>query len=104
MSVKELNNESFKEFVSKGNVVVDFWAEWCGPCKMLSPIVEELSSEMKEIKFGSVNVDKETELAQKFSVMSIPTLLFFKDGKQIDGLVGAMPKEGLKKRIEDSFA
>lgn len=102
--VVELKEGNFDDFVSEGDVVVDFWAEWCGPCKMLSPIVDELAKDMKgKVKFGKVNVDKESDLAQRFEVMSIPTLLFFKDGKQIDGLAGAMPKEELKKRIEESF-
>jgi len=102
--VVELKIDDFDDFVSEGNVVVDFWAEWCGPCKMLSPIVHELAKEMSgKVKFGSVNVDKEGTLAQRFNILSIPTLLFYKDGKQVDEAMGAMPKENLKKRIEDDF-
>ncbi len=103
-SVTELKERDFDDFVSKGEVVVDFWAEWCGPCKMLSPVVDELAKEMKgKVKFGKVNVDKESDLAQRFEVMSIPTLLFYKNGEQVDSVAGAMSKEELKKRIKEVF-
>ncbi|MDP1696045.1 MAG: thioredoxin [archaeon] len=103
-SVTELKEANFDDFISEGKVIVDFWAEWCGPCKMLSPIVDELAKEMKgKVHFGKINIDKESDLAQRFEVMSIPALLFFKDGEHIDSTMGAMPKEELKKRINEVF-
>lgn len=80
-------------------VLIDFWASWCGPCRMLSPVVDELADEHPEIKVGKVNVDEEQDLAMKFGIMSIPTLLLFKDGKQIDASVGVVPKASLEKFI-----
>lgn len=101
--VIELNAESFDDFVSEGERVIDFWAAWCAPCKILSPIVEELAGEMKKVKFGKVDVDKYGELAQRFQILSIPTLLYFKDGEQVNRTSGAIPKEELKKEIDGSF-
>ena len=74
-------------------VLIDFWASWCGPCKMVSPIVDEIAAEHPEIKVGKVNVDDEPELAGQFGVMSIPTLLVFKDGKIAGQSVGVRPKD-----------
>ena len=102
-NVTVLDSGNFDSFVEKGDVVIDFWAAWCGPCKVLDPIVEELSGEMKDVKFGSVDVDKQQELAQRFQVMSIPTLLYFKDKEQVNRTTGAMPKDELEKVIKDSF-
>ena len=100
----ELTEAKFDEFISKGNVVVDFWAEWCGPCKILGPTVEELAKEMKgKVKFGKVDVDKEGDLAQRFEVLSIPTLIFFKDGEMVNKTAGATPKDMLKKEINSTF-
>ncbi|CAI7992417.1 Thioredoxin C-1 [Geodia barretti] len=83
-------------------VVVDFWAEWCGPCKMIAPILEELAGENSEaFKVGKVNVDANRQTAMQYGVRSIPTLLVFKDGKVAGQIVGAMPKEALKKKILD---
>ena len=76
-------------------VILDFWASWCGPCKMLSPVVDEISDENADIKVGKVNVDEESELAGKFNIMSIPTLLFFKDGQLVNQSVGVVPKQAI---------
>ncbi|MCR5725316.1 MAG: thioredoxin [Treponema sp.] len=76
-------------------VLVDFWASWCGPCKMMGPVVEEISNERTDIKVGKVNVDDEADLAQKYSIMSIPAFILFKDGKVAAQAVGGQPKEGL---------
>lgn len=85
---------------ASGLVVVDFWAEWCGPCKMLAPVMEELSREMTDVKFCKVNVDEELSIAMAYRVVSIPTLAFFRDGKYISQAVGYQPKEAVKERIE----
>ncbi len=84
----------------RGLVLVDFYADWCMPCKMLSPILEELSEEIDDVKIVKVNTDKNQELASSFGVMSIPTLLFVKDGKVIDTLVGLRQKEELERVIK----
>ena len=93
--IKNCNENDFENEVLKSNlpVIVDFWAEWCGPCKMLTPILEELSNEMKnEINVVKVNLDENQDLAMKYSIRSIPTLLLFKDGDLIDTKVGLLPK------------
>ena len=93
--IKNCNENDFENDVLKSNlpVIVDFWAEWCGPCKMLTPILEELSNEMKnEIKVVKVNLDENQDLAMKYSIRSIPTLLLFKEGNLIDTKVGLLPK------------
>tara|TARA_Y100001935_G_C16888576_1_gene306007 strand:- start:152 stop:475 length:324 start_codon:yes stop_codon:yes gene_type:complete len=93
--IKNCNENDFENEVLKSNlpVLVDFWAEWCGPCKMLTPILEELSNEMKnEINVVKVNLDENQDLAMKYSIRSIPTLLLFKEGNLIDTKVGLLPK------------
>jgi len=102
--VKELNARSFDDFVSKGNSVVDFWAEWCGPCKLLSPVVDEAAKEMKgKVKFGKVNIEELRELTDRFEVMSIPALIFFKDGEPIEKTSGFMEKRKLLEMIKAVF-
>jgi len=83
----------------KGIVLVDFFAQWCGPCKMTGPIIDQLSEENKNIKFIKVDVDKNPELASQYQVFSIPTFIFIKDGKAISQLVGAHSKEGFEQEI-----
>ena len=95
MTLINITDEEFEESIlkNKGVCLVDFWAEWCGPCKMLTPILEELSNEMKnEINVVKVNLDENQDLAMKYSIRSIPTLLLFKEGKLIDTKVGLLPK------------
>lgn len=95
MSVINLTNNNFEQEVlqSEKPVLVDFWASWCAPCRMLSPLVDELAEEHSEYKFGKVNVDEQMELAQKYCIMSIPALFIFKDGNLVKQSVGAIPKE-----------
>ena len=97
MSVLHINRESFEKIIAQDGktVLVDFWATWCGPCRMLSPIVDEVAEERGDIKVGKVNVDEQPELAGQFDVMSIPTLLVFENGKLVNRAVGARPKSGV---------
>jgi thioredoxin len=83
-------------------VVVDFWAPWCGPCRVMGPIIEELANELdaSKVKIGKLNVDENGQTAMQYGVMSIPTTIIFKDGKPADQVVGSMPKDALKARIE----
>jgi thioredoxin len=92
--------ENFKEIISKNELVIlDFWAEWCYPCKIMEPIIEELARRYPNIVFGKVNVDEESLLASHFGIMSIPTLIFFYKGKPIESLVGARPKYEIERII-----
>lgn len=101
--MREINNSNFNDETKEGIVLVDFWANWCGPCKMLTPVLEQLSSEMKDVKFFKVNVDENGELAQQFRIASIPTVMIFKNGEVVDKMMGFKPKnqveEFLKKHI-----
>ncbi|MBF0384934.1 MAG: thioredoxin [Candidatus Omnitrophica bacterium] len=82
-------------------VLVDFWAEWCGPCRMMGPVIDQVAEEMSgKIKVGKINVDEAQQLASQFNVMSIPTLILFKNGKVAEQFVGAMPKEALLNKIK----
>lgn len=103
----QLTDTIFEQEVLKSGsaYMVDLWAEWCGPCKMIAPMVEELAEEFTgRLKVGKLNVDDSPQTAVKYNVRSIPTLLFFKDGQLKDQVVGAIPKEALKKRINNLLA
>lgn len=106
MAVLEITKENFEAEVLKSEkiVLLDFWASWCGPCRMVSPIVDEIAEEMPEIKVGKVNVDEEGELALKFQVMSIPSLFVFKNGEIVEQSVGAKPKNQIIDMIEKAKA
>lgn len=99
----EITTQNFEEEVLKSDqpVLIDFWAAWCGPCRMLSPVVNEVAEENPQIKVGKVNVDEQGELAAKFGIMSIPTLMLFKDGKNIDSSLGVVPKSAIEKMIAE---
>lgn len=101
MSVTVLNKSNFEaEAVAQSMpVLVDFWAPWCGPCKMLSPVVDQLAEELTDVKVCKVNVDEEPELATRFGVMSIPTLVLLKNGKVADTSVGLRPKDAILKML-----
>lgn len=104
MSVKEIGDAVFETEVAKSTlpVLVDFWAVWCGPCRMIAPVVEELSKEYAgKMKFCKVNVDDNNETAVNFGIRSIPTLLLFKNGEIAGQVVGAVSKETLKAKIEE---
>ena len=96
--IKNLSLDNFDNEISSSNipVLVDFWAEWCGPCKMLGPILEEISTDLKDkLQIVKVNLDENQDLAMKYSIRSIPTLLLFKEGELIDTKVGLLPKSDL---------
>lgn len=104
--VLHTSETAFENDVLKSNVpvVVDFWAEWCGPCRVIAPIVEELSKEYNgKVQFAKVNVDESPDLAGRFGVQGIPTLIIFKDGQEVGRLVGAGPKSRLAQEIEKTL-
>ena len=94
MEILHLSSKDFKDTIAAGSVLVDFWAGWCMPCKMLAPVIEEIAGEIGDsIKVGKVDVDAEGDLAMEFGIMSIPTVILFKDGKEAKRFVGVQPKE-----------
>lgn len=103
MSVININKDNYDEVVERGGaVLLDFYADWCGPCRMVAPLVEEIANEHPEIAVGKVNVDREGALAGKFKVYSIPTLVALKGGKVVNIAVGARPKEAILALFENS--
>ena len=96
----ELKEENFESVVNEGVSLVDFWAHWCGPCRMIAPIIDELATDFDgKAKICKVNSDEETNLAVKFGIRSIPTILFMKDGKVVDTIIGATSKQSLADKI-----
>lgn len=100
--LKKLNNQNFENEIlnANGTTLVDFYADWCGPCKMLSPIIEEIAEECADITVGKVNVSENNDLADKFGVSNIPTLIIFKNGKEYSRMVGFRPKENILAEIK----
>ncbi len=106
MSITHFTDSNFKKEVLESSlpVLVDFWANWCGPCKMITPVVEELAKEFQnKIKIGKLDVDENSKTATTYGVMSIPTLVFFKNGKIMDQIVGVLTKADLKRKIEENL-
>ena len=101
MATTVITKDNFQSEVlyHQGTVLIDFWAEWCGPCRMLSPVIDEVAAENPAIKVGKVNVDEQQELAAQFGIMSIPTLLVFKNGQKVNESLGLIPKEQVEKLI-----
>jgi thioredoxin 1 len=101
----EVTDSTFEKDVLKSDktVVVDFWAEWCGPCKMMGPIFESISKEISDAKFVKLNVDESQDTAQAYGVQSIPTFIVFKKGKEVDRIVGGLPKPMFKAKLEASL-
>ena len=97
MSVITLNQQNFDPITQNNTTLVDFYADWCGPCKMIAPIVHQIAEERSDITVGKVNVDKDGEIALKYNIMSIPTLIVFKNGSEVSRIVGYKPKEAILK-------
>ena len=102
MAIIDLTKENFQAEVTKSEkpVLVDFWAVWCGPCQMMAPILHELETEMPDVQIGKVNVDEQMDLARQFRVVSIPTLIIFKNGQEVQRMVGVTSKEELKDALK----
>ena len=100
MATKNLDTKTFEENAGKGIALIDFWAEWCGPCHAIAPALDKIGEEHADkVKIAKVNIDEEPEIAQRYGVMSIPTLILFKDGEPAAAAVGAMPKSMLEERL-----
>ena len=99
---KIINTSQFRGSVeeNQGVVVVDFFATWCGPCKMLAPVFEELSGEMNDVNFFKVDVDQALDIARKYAITTVPTMLIFKDGEVVDKMIGFLPKEHIKAKLQ----
>jgi len=102
MTAIDLTDKTYKEFITSSSVViVDMWAEWCGPCKQLSPIISSIATDYPQVKVGKVNVDDYPEIGKDNNIMSIPTILVFKDGKLVKTIVGAFPKTQLINQMSE---
>ena len=99
MAVKDLNSQNFDEAIANGKSLVDFYADWCGPCKMVGPVLEELDAENDQLTIVKVNVDNELDLASKYGVQSIPNMIFFKEGKAVTQIIGLANKDAILDKI-----
>jgi len=101
MAITNLDKDNFTSEIGEGVVLVDFWAPWCGPCKMIAPILDQLDQDLNgKVQIKKLNIDEYGEIAQQYEIMSIPTMLVFKDGKQVDKALGYQPKEKLANLLE----
>jgi len=98
--VEEVSEKEFSEVIKSKFALVDFFAEWCTPCLMMAPVIEELSERLKNVKFAKVNIDENSGLAGKLKVMSIPTLIIFKDGKEVERIIGSQPAENIEEKLK----
>ena len=101
--MQELTTTDFKHEISKGNSVIDFWAPWCGPCRMMAPGFEEAAKNHKTVKFAKVNVDDNPDIAQSYNIRGIPTMIFFKDGKEVSRSVGALARPQIEAKVKEVF-
>ena len=101
--MQQLTTQNFSTSIAKGNTVVDFWAPWCGPCKMMGPIFEETSKDHKDVAFAKVNTDEASDVAGSQGIRGIPTLIFYKDGKEVARHVGYAEKRVLEAKIKEAF-
>ena len=99
MDILHVNEESFDKVIKSGTVIADFWAPWCGPCRMLAPVLEELAEDLPEVRIIKINIDDEINLAKRFGLTNIPTLLLFKDGEFVKKTMGYMEKDELKEEL-----
>ncbi|MPM72137.1 Thioredoxin [bioreactor metagenome] len=99
--IRVLNNENFKSQIESSDkvVIVDFFATWCGPCKMLTPIFEELSNSMTDVDFVKIDIDQSLRIAQEYNVTSVPTMIIFKNGKPVDTIIGFVPKQNIENKL-----
>lgn len=95
-----INSTNFNETIANGVVLVDFFANWCGPCKMIAPVLEEIDNEIAQVKIVKVDVDQNTALAGQYGVQSIPNMIIFKDGQAVDQIIGFVPKQDIVKKLE----
>ncbi len=98
--IKELNKDTFSSAIKNGITIIDFWAPWCGPCKILEPTIDEIARESNGVTFGTINVDDFPEIADSFDVCSVPTLLFFKNGKLMDTSLGVVSKNIILNKLK----
>lgn len=101
--VDELNPDNFEERTKIGDVILDFYADWCGPCQMIKPVFEKLSNEFDDVHFFKINVDNNQQAATKFEVRSIPTLVFLESGKEVDRVIGVVGENELKHKLKHAF-
>ncbi|NGX44757.1 MAG: Thioredoxin [Candidatus Anoxychlamydiales bacterium] len=103
-NIKMLDESNFSKEIESGVTLIDFFAEWCGPCRMLAPVVEEVATSLKDkASFGKVDIDKQVKLATEYQVTSIPTLVLFKEGKEVDRIVGLRDEKALKEFVEKAL-